>query len=232
MCGRFTITADADAIRAEFGLPEVPFDYHPRYNVAPMQNVLAIVGAGDEKRAGWMRWGLVPKFSEDPSLGARMINARSETVDQRAVFREAFERRRCLVVADGFYEWRDHGSAKVPIRIRLSGNRLFAFAGLWDRWTGKDGVPLVTCTILTTTPSPSIAYIHDRMPVILSASDRERWLDRHAEPAVLKSLLHAYPDEELEAYSVANLVSYVENDSAECVEPALPPVVAEQTSLF
>src|SRR5205085_1268681 len=124
-----------------------------------------------------------------------------------------------------------HGSIKVPMRIRRRDQGLFAFAGLWDRWTGKDGVPLLTCTILTTTPSPSISYIHDRMPVILSPSDRERWLDRHAEPDELKSLLHPYPDEAIEAYSVANLVSYVENDSADCIEPALPPAVAEQTSL-
>jgi len=232
MCGRFTVTADDDAIRTEFGLYEVPFDYRPRYNVAPMQDVLGIVHDGQRPRAGWMRWGLVPSWSEDPAMGARMINARSETIDQRAAFSEAFARRRCLIVSDGFYEWRSHGSGKVPMRIRLKGNRLFAFAGLWERWSRGEGAPLITCTILTTTPSPAIASIHDRMPVILKPGDRDLWLDRDADGETLKSLLQPFADDELEAYSVAPLVNHVENDSPECIEPAQPPVASEQTSLF
>lgn len=231
MCGRFTVTADGETVRDEFGLPDVPFDYRPRYNVAPMQDVLAVVHDGEKARAGWMRWGLVPAWAEDPAIGSRMINARGETIDEKSAFREAFERRRCLIVADGFYEWRRVGSTKVPMRIRLKGNQLFGFAGLWERWT-RGPEPLVTCTILTTTPASSIASIHDRMPVILSREDRARWLDRNADPESLKALLRPYDDAQLEAYTVSSLVNYVENDDATCIEEAAPPPATEQTTLF
>lgn len=231
MCGRFTVTADGETVRDEFGLPDVPFDYRPRYNVAPMQDVLAVVHDGEKTRAGWMRWGLVPSWAEDPTIGSRMINARGETIDEKSAFREAFERRRCLIVADGFYEWRRVGSTKVPMRIRLKGDQLFGFAGLWERWT-RGPEPLVTCTILTTTPAASIASIHDRMPVILSREDRARWLDRNADPESLKALLRPYDDAQLEAYTVSSLVNYVENDDAACIEEAAPPPATEQTTLF
>lgn len=231
MCGRFTVTADGEIIVAEFGLPDVPFDYRPRYNVAPMQDVLTIVGEGPKKRAGWMRWGLVPSWAEEASIGARMINARSETIEERRAFREAFEKRRCIIVADGFYEWQRVGEIKVPMRITLKDQGLFAFAGLWERWSRGNDEPLITCTILTTTPSPSIASIHDRMPVILPPAARARWLKRDEDAAALKELLRPYADSELDAYVVALLVNHVENDSPECVEPARSSA-AEQTSLF
>ena len=232
MCGRFTVTADGETIRSEFGLPEVPFDYRPRYNVAPMQEVLAIVHDGAAARAGWMRWGLVPSWAAEPSIGTRMINARSETIGVKSAFREAFEKRRCLVVADGYYEWRKIGNLKVPMRIKLADGRPFAFAALWERWSRGGAEPLVTCTILTTTPPAGIAAIHDRMPVILSPSDRRRWLDRDADPAALEAMLHPYDADDLEAYPVSSLVNHVENDSPECVAPADPPVATEQTTLF
>lgn len=230
MCGRFTVTADGETIVAEFGLPDMPFDYRPRYNVAPMQDVLAVVGTGDKKRAGWMRWGLVPSWADDPAMGSRMINARSETLEERSAFREAFEKRRCIIIADGFYEWKRVGSMKVPMRITLKDRKLFAFAGLWERWT-KGAEPLVTCTILTTTPSASIADIHDRMPVILRPEEREQWLQRDADTDKLKALLRPYADEELDAYVVSTLVNHVDNDGPECVEPARSEAT-EQTSLF
>ena len=232
MCGRFTVTADGQAIVAEFGLPDAPFDHRPRFNVAPMQDVLAIVHDGEKPRAGWLRWGLVPSWADDPAVGSRMINARSETIDEKSAFQEAFERRRCIIVADGFYEWRRLGSTKVPMRIQLKGGGLFGFAGLWERWTRRGSEPLMTCTILTTTPSPSIASIHDRMPVILSRAERALWLDRNADTESLKRLLRPFDDAQLEAYAVAPLVNHVENDSAECIEPVTPPTAAEQTTLF
>lgn len=232
MCGRFTVTADGETVVAEFGLPDLPFDYRPRYNVAPMQDVLAVIHDGNRRRAGWMRWGLVPAWAEDPSIGSRMINARSETIDAKSAFREAFERRRCLIVADGFYEWRRHGPLKVPMRIHLEDNRPFAFAGLWERWSRRGAEPLITCTILTTTPAASIAEIHDRMPVILRKEDEARWLDRDADPDSLKSLLVPYAGADLEAYPVSTLVNHVENDSPEVLLQTDPPATAEQTSLF
>jgi putative SOS response-associated peptidase YedK len=232
MCGRITMTAEAEAIRSEFGLPDLPFDYRPRYNLAPMQDVLAVIQDGAGRRAGWMRWGLVPSWAPDASIGSRMINARSETIDAKSAFREAFERRRCLIVADGFYEWRKHGSLKVPMRIHRADNQLFAFAGLWERWSRRGSEPLITCTILTTTPAESIASIHDRMPVILRREEQAHWLDRDADPDSLKPLLRPYDGDDLEAYSVSTLVNHVENDSPDCVIGADPPATAEQTTLF
>lgn len=197
-----------------------------------MQDVLVVVHDNEAARAGYMRWGLVPAWANDPTSGARMINARSETIDEKSAFREAFERRRCLVVADGYYEWRRLGDTKVPMRIRLKGNRLFAFAGLWEKWSRAGVSPLLTCTILTTSPSPSINHIHDRMPVILSPEDRARWLNRSADPDELKGMLVSYPDDELEAYPVSPHVNYVENDDPTCVAAVEPPIATEQTSLF
>lgn len=232
MCGRFTVTADGQTIVNEFGLVEVPFDYRPRYNVAPMQDVLAVVQHAGQRRAGWMRWGLVPSWADDPTIGARMINARSETIDDKSAFREAFERRRCLIVADGFYEWRRVGNVKIPMRIERKDKRPFAFAGLWEKWSRRGAEPIVTCTILTTTPSPVIAHIHDRMPVMLSAEAREQWLDHAADAESLKSLLVPALDEEIHAYPVSPLVNRVENDGPECLEEVQPPSAAEQTTLF
>jgi putative SOS response-associated peptidase YedK len=233
MCGRFTITADGEIIVSEFGLPDVPFDYRPRYNVAPMQDVLAIIKDGEKPRAGWVRWGLVPNWAPDPSVGTRMINARSETVGERSAFSDAFEHRRCLIIADGFYEWQRIGKIKVPMRIHLRDDRPFAFAGLWERWSRPGAPPLVSGTILTTTPSPSIAGIHDRMPVMLGPRERELWLDRDADAAALRAVLQPYPDEQLEAYVVSQLVNHVDNDSPACVAPAEPPSqAAAQTTLF
>lgn len=232
MCGRFTLAADGTVIQKEFGLPDMPFDYRPRYNVAPMQDVLAVIQGNRGRRAGWMRWGLVPGWAEDPSIGSRMINARSESVEEKSAFREAFERRRCLVLADGFYEWRRVGNIKVPMRIRLRGDRPFAFAGIWERWSRRGEEPLFTCSILTTTPAPSISQIHDRMPVILGAEARERWLSNDADPEELKTLLAPYAGDDLEAYSVSTLVNRVDNDSADCLSPADPPTPTEQTTLF
>lgn len=232
MCGRFTVTADGEAVRTEFGLPDVPFDYRPRYNVAPMQDVLAVIHDGERRRAGWMRWGLVPHWADDPLVGSKMINARSETIEDRPAFREAFEKRRCIVVADGFYEWQRISGTKIPMRIHRKGGELFGFAGLWERWGPRGEKPLITCTILTTTPATSIADLHDRMPVMLTPDECDAWLNRDADPESLKGLLRSFPDDDLEAYAVSTLVNHVDNDGPECVQPAPPPRPAPQTTLF
>ncbi|HET9438689.1 MAG TPA: SOS response-associated peptidase [Longimicrobiales bacterium] len=230
MCGRYTLTADGETVRTAYGLPDAPFDYRPRYNIAPQQDVLVVAAGKQGRRAGIMRWGLVPGWADSPADGARMINARSETVHERAAFREAFERRRCLIPADGFYEWRNTGSGKIPMRITRSGEP-FAFAGLWEKWQRGDQPPLYTCTILTTTPAPAIAAIHDRMPVMLRPEQYDLWLQPDADTAALQSLLQPYEGADLDAYVVSTLVNKVENDGPECIAPAAPEV-AEQTSLF
>jgi putative SOS response-associated peptidase YedK len=230
MCGRYTLTADGETVRTAYGLVDAPFDYRPRYNIAPQQDVLVVAQGKQGRRAGIMRWGLVPAWAEGAVDGARMINARSETVAERAAFRDAFERRRCLVPADGFYEWRTVGSTKVPMRITL-GDELFAFAGLWERWQRGDAPPLYTCTILTTSPAAAIADIHDRMPVMLRPEQYDIWLDRDTDAETLKSLLEPYAGDDLQAYVVSNLVNKVENDGPQCIAPALAPT-AEQTSFF
>jgi putative SOS response-associated peptidase YedK len=232
MCGRFTLTADGEKIRTAYGLPDAPFDYRPRYNIAPQQDVLVVGTGRDGRRAGLMRWGLVPSWAENPNEGARMINARSETVAERSAFREAFERRRCLIPADGFYEWRPAGSGKTPMRITRRGEEPFAFAGLWERWTRLGQDPLYTFTILTTSPAPSIASIHDRMPVMLRPDQYDLWLDENADAAALQTLLQPFDDDDLHAYPVSTAVNKVENDGPECVVPVEVPAIAEQTSFF
>lgn len=230
MCGRYTLTADGETVRTAYGLDDAPFDYRPRYNIAPQQDVLVVANGKHGRRAGIMRWGLVPHWADSPADGARMINARSETVQERSAFRDAFERRRCIIPADGFYEWKQTPSGKIPMRITLGGE-LFAFAGLWEKWQRGDQPPLYTCTILTTSPAPSIADIHDRMPVMLRPEQYDLWLQSDADPEELKALLRPYEGEDLQAYTVSTLVNKVENDGPECVQPA-EPETAEQTSLF
>lgn len=231
MCGRYTLTADGETVRTAFGLVEAPFDYRPRYNIAPQQDVLVVANGRAGRRAGIMRWGLVPGWAETAAEGARMINARSETVAERPAYREAFERRRCLIPADGFYEWRQAGNIKIPMRITV-GDRPFAFAGLWERWQKGDAAPLYTCTILTTSPAASIAHIHDRMPVILRPEQYDVWLDHEADAAALESLFAPYEGDDLRAYVVSSVVNKVDNDGPDCIAPAEAPLVTEQTNLF
>lgn len=217
MCGRFSLTVSADELLAELGI-EPPADYSPRYNVAPTQNVLAIAeGKDGERRLGVLRWGLVPHWAKDVSVGARMINARGESVGGKSAFREAFDRRRCLIVADGFYEWRKDGGRKVPLRFVRPDGAPFTFAGLWERWRQPDGNDLHSCTILTTTPNALVAPVHDRMPVIIAPEDRDRWLDRNLEGARVQDLVAPPPDDALEAYAVPDLVNNVANDNPDVI---------------
>jgi putative SOS response-associated peptidase YedK len=232
MCGRFTLTADGETVRTAYGLVDAPFDYRPRYNIAPQQEVLVIGNGREGRRTGMMRWGLVPAWADTPNEGARMINARSETVAERPPFREAFERRRCLIPADGFYEWHTVGSVKIPMRITRRSAQPFAFAGLWERWSRPGHEPLYTFTLLTTSPSPSIASIHDRMPVMLRPEQYDLWLDERTDAATLQAMLQPYADDDLHAYPVSNMVNKVDNDGPECVAAVDVPMVAEQTSLF
>jgi len=220
MCGRYTLTADGGAITEIFKVTEA-VELSPRYNVAPTQEV-AVVGRNHEggRTLGTMRWGLIPSWAKDPSIGSRLINARSETVAEKPAFRASFKKRRCLVVADGFYEWKKVGSAKQPYYIGLKGHPPFAIAGLWDRWRDKEsGETIRSCTLLTTGPNALTETIHDRMPVILHPEDYDRWLDpEFHDREALESCLRPYEADAMEAYPVSTLVNNVRNDRPECIQ--------------
>ncbi len=219
MCGRFSLAVDAEALRDELGV-EIPDDYAPRYNIAPTQHVIAVGRGRQGLRCARFRWGLVPFSAADPRGAARMINARSETAHSLRAFRDAFAARRCLIPADGFYEWKRDGTVKQPFHIRRRDRHPFTFAGLWERWAPSGQEPLFSCTILTTTPCDLVRPIHDRMPVILEGDARHGWLDPDAATPALRALLRPYSrDEDLEAIPVSTLVNDPRNDTPACVEP-------------
>jgi putative SOS response-associated peptidase YedK len=217
MCGRITRTSPQEAIAKEFGVTRfAEIDWLPRYNVAPSQIVETIISVNGEKRLGPMRWGFVSPTAKEPTLAP--INARAETLSTLPVFRDAFRRHRCLVVADGFYEWRKNaGRRRTPFFVRLRSGRPFGFAGIWSFRRGEKGTRLATCAIATCPPNELMAKIHDRMPVILPVSARDRWLDSTAGEDELRGLLVPLPADYLEAYEVSALVNSPRNDSTECV---------------
>jgi putative SOS response-associated peptidase YedK len=219
MCGRYTLAASAGELAAEFGA-DVPDGYQPHFNIAPQQDV-RVLGRDREgaRRMAFLRWGLVPPWATAEGARAGPINARAESIAVRPTFRDAFRHRRCLIIADGFYEWKREGRTKVPFRLHLSDGGLLAFAGLWETWNGGPQ-PLHTCAIVTTDASPLVAPIHDRMPVILGPGDRERWIDPATAPSELQALLRPSADPRLEAYEVSRVVNAVANDSPECIRPA------------
>lgn len=220
MCGRFSLGTPAVQLAELFRLDEVP-PWTPRYNIAPTQPVLTVVQTSDDSKrlARLLRWGLIPMWAEGPNAGTRMINARAETVATKPAFRRAFRERRCLVLADGFYEWQRQNHHKQPFYIRLRDGRPFAFAGLWERWVPPDGQPLDSCTIITTVANDLIKPLHVRMPVLLAPGNYDVWLDpsfREAEH--LQALLHPYAADEMMTYPVSTRVNNPANDSPECVE--------------
>ncbi len=196
MCGRYTLTRAPEDLREEFGIDVIPAGAEPRYNIAPRQDapVLARASTG-ELRMRMLNWGLVPWWAEDPRIGQRAINARAETAAEKPAFRDAFRERRCLVPADGFYEWlRPDGKTRgQPYRIRRPNEEVITFAGLWERWRSADGEVLNSFTILTRPATGVTATIHDRMPVILSGAARAAWLDPDTPPERLEALLTAEP---------------------------------------
>ena len=217
MCGRYTLTVPVDRLAAEFDLDEVRAELSPNFNVAPTQSVAAVVAEDGSRRLETLRWGLVPSWADDPEIGSRMINARSETAPEKPSFRSAFRRRRCLIPADGFYEWKREEGGKQPFYIRMNDGRPFAFAGLWESW--HDG-EVLSCTILTTSANPLVGEVHGRMPVILPAEDRDAWLDPEAEREELVSLLRPYPGDDLETFPVSRFVNSPRNNDERCIEPA------------
>lgn len=221
MCARFTLATDDRTIQLRFHAILHGLAPTERYNIAPTQNVLAIIERHGERRAGFLRWGLVPSWAKDPSIGQKLLNARAETVGDKPSFRQAIAKRRCLILADGFYEWRQEGGKRIPIRFTLRSGEPFAFAGLWESWRQPDGDMLHTCTIITTTPNDLVATVHDRMPVILTPEAEEMWLDTSIrDSALLRSLLAPYPTEEMRGYAVSTIVNSPMTDTAACIAPA------------
>lgn len=219
MCGRFTLTTSADELAESFDLPKMP-SIEPRYNIAPTQKVAGVLQ--DAKGAGrgfqWFHWGLIPSWATDPAIGNRMINARAETIIEKPAFRNAFKRRRCLVLADGFYEWRKLAKGKQPVYIRMADAKPFAFAALWEHWNGPGDSAIDSCTLITTTPNERIEPIHDRMPVILAPKNYDRWLDpKNEDVAALQKLLVAYPAKGMTVYPVGKRVNAPTFDDPACI---------------
>lgn len=223
MCGRYTITVEPQELAVRFGAHLPAEMIVPRYNAAPTQE-LPVLTNREPDQIQLFRWGLVPFWADDPSIGNRMINARGETVDEKPSFRTAFQRRRCLVPTDGFYEWQKTPAGKQPIRIILKSEELFAFAGLWETWTpnGDDDAitPLHTFTILTTEPNELVASIHTRMPVVLLPEDERVWLDDDAGPDTWKRVIKPYPAERMTAYRVSTRVNSPTNEDPSVIVPA------------
>jgi putative SOS response-associated peptidase YedK len=217
MCGRYTLAASSDELVEAFDVPVPTFDLTPRYNVAPSQPAPVVATDRRGRRIGLLTWGFTPPGAVGP--GAGIINARVETVMRKASFRESFERRRCLVPADGFYEWKREGGAKVPYWIHPTAGGLLSFAGIWTTWTQPGAGPRHTFAILTGPASDDLADIHDRMPVIVAASDRDRWLDTSGAPAALADMLRGAPSGGLEAYEVSRRVNRPVEDDAGLIEP-------------
>ncbi len=220
MCGRFSLTLSAEKIEARFGVA-VPASYRPRYNIAPTQEILALIADVHGQRIESFRWGLIPQWAKDPKIGNKLINARAETLCEKPSFRDAAKQRRCLILADGFYEWRRTSQGKkIPVYIRLKSKEPFGFAGLWESWRSPEGQTLKTCTIVTTEPNELLAPIHDRMPVIVPKELEDFWLDPSPKArAELERLLRPYRAEELELFEVSSLVNSPANDQPGCVEP-------------
>lgn len=220
MCGRFTLTLSAAQIEARFGVP-MPACYKPRYNIAPTQEILALISDTQGRRIENFRWGLIPHWAKDPKIAQKLINARAETLWEKPSFRDAVTRRRCLIIANGFYEWRltPHGK-KIPVYVHLKSKEPFGFAGLWESWQSPEGQTLKTCTIITTEPNALIKPFHNRMPVIVPKEFEELWIDPSPKArAELERLLRPYRAEELELFDVSSAVNSPANDGPECIVP-------------
>lgn len=216
MCGRYSLFGNREELLDRFQIVNgEDLEWIERFNIAPSQNILAIIKNEQGNRAGFLKWGLVPSWASDPKIGYKMINARAETADQKPSFKKLLKRRRCLIAADGFYEWKKEGNVKQPYRFQLKTKEPFAFAGLWDRWENGDEI-IHSCTIITTEANSLVMKVHNRMPVILTEDSEKKWLDRSMENTEeLKKLLIPYDAEKMEAYPVSTLLNSPKNDTRE-----------------
>jgi len=222
MCGRFTLTLDPGELQELLELGPFIHIVQPRFNIAPSQPV-PIVKEAKTRAVELYRWGLVPFWADDPKIGYRMINARSETAHEKPSFRAAFKYRRCLILADGFFEWHSKakGTPKTPYFFKLENDYPFSFAGLYEHWQSKDGGELHTCTILTCPPNEMVSKYHNRMPVILDKDARWTWLEQGMDKSILRNLLAPYPADKMKCYAVSRAVNSPENDRPEVLEPVV-----------
>lgn len=221
MCGRFTLTATFTEIINRFEIEAAIQEeiYNPNFNAAPSQQVLSVINDGTKNRLGYLRWGLVPSWAKDEKIGYKMINARAETLTEKPSFRNAFKKKRCIVIADSFYEWKRHDDkSKTPMRIKLKSDNLFAMAGLWEHWKSPSGESVYSCTVITTKPNELVKDIHDRMPVILEPENEKLWLGSDTAADDLIKLLRPLDESLMEAYEVSSLVNSPKNNSPNLIQ--------------
>lgn len=224
MCARYTLTIEITQILKRLLIKTPVKGFVPSYNIAPTHTAPVILNK-QERSLQFLRWGLIPSWAKDPAIGHKLINARAETIAEKPSFRRAFQKNRCLVPADGFYEWQTatDGRTKIPMRIRLKSKEPFTIAGLWESWKDPQEKEVRTFTIITTEPNEILQPIHNRMPVIMKKEDEEVWLDPNAEAKHLVKTLGPYPAEEMEAYAVSRLVNNPRVNAPECIEPSVRP---------
>lgn len=219
MCGRYALYGPQSSYREHFGVPEWP-DFPERYNIAPSTWVPVIRQAPDGQQvANLLRWGLIPHWARDPLIGNKLSNARGESLDEKPSFRDSYRRRRCLIPASGFFEWKTEGKTKLPYFIHRKSDAPMAMAGLWESWTSHEGEIVRTFCVITTTPNALMALIHDRMPVIITPEHYREWLDPTVPGDELSSLIGPYPSADMEAWPVSRAVSRSSNEGPELVEP-------------
>jgi len=220
MCGRFTVNCSPVDVGSLFEVTETLHPAATSFNVSPGQEVPVVWDDGGGRKLDRFKWGLIPSWAKDPAIGNRLINARAETVAEKPAFRQAFLRRRCLILADGFYEWKAEGGRKVPYHITVEGQPLFAFAGLWEAWAPEGGEVRRTCAILTTEANDFMKAIHSRMPVILSPDDYAAWLDsKNRDASSLLALLKPFPSNRMLARAVSTRVNSPKNNDPSCILP-------------
>lgn len=225
MCGRFTIAVNKEDVKDylyhQFGIEDFQIDFFlPRYNIAPGENIIAIIGDGKGYRAGLMKWGFIPHFQKSVKTAYKLINARAESVAEKPSFKDAFLSRRCLLLADGYYEWQKEGKLKIPHRITLKDQKLFTFAGIWNSFTREDGKKLATCAIITAEAGNAMSKIHDRIPVIIDSKAKVNWLNPALkDPKILSELIKPLSDEKFFTYQVSTIVNNSRNDTEECIMP-------------
>ena len=219
MCGRFTLFTGIEEIIERFDI-QAAFneEYQANYNVAPTHSVLSVINDGNENRLGYLRWGLIPSWAKDEKIGYKMINARAETIAEKVSFKNAYKKKRCLILADSFYEWKKDPERKIPMRIKLKNNDPFGMAGLWESWKSPKGM-VYSCSVITTTSNELMTSIHDRMPVILNPKDEKVWLDPTIQDTnYLQQFLKSFDTEQMEAFEVSSDVNSPKNNSSHLIE--------------
>ncbi|MFJ7509577.1 SOS response-associated peptidase [Peribacillus simplex] len=220
MCGRYTLFTDIEEIKERFDI-QGSFDeeYQFSYNIAPSQSVLSVINDGARNRLGYLRWGLIPFWAKDEKVGYKMINARAETISEKASFKNSYKKKRCLIIADSFYEWKKTSERKIPMRIKLKNHAPFGMAGLWESWKSPEGISIYSCSVITTVPNKLMTSIHDRMPVILKPEDEKDWLNPSInDPAYLQQYLKSFDSEQMEAFEVSTDVNSTKNNSPNLIQ--------------